>query len=281
MKGRVIKGVASRYVIETDGVKRNAVARKKLKDDKILIGDFVEYSEERGSCVIEKVLPRKNSLIRPYIANVDACLIVVAPVPEPDFLLVDKIIVNCLHEDIKPILVANKLDVGNIEELRNYFGIVDIYSVSASSGEGIDELLNTLSGKTVCFAGQSAVGKSSIINAFLKSDALKTDGLSKKIQRGKHTTRHAELLTFLNCSLIDTCGFSMLETVDIKYNELNLFYDEFELLRGLCRFKTCTHTTEPDCAVKSEVSISVSKSRYDRYVQIFNELKEKEEKKFG
>jgi ribosome biogenesis GTPase len=207
-------------------------------------------------------------------------LIVIAPVPAPDFLLVDKIIINCLYENIKPVLVANKIDILKVPEISDYYGILDIFSCSAASGEGIDALLSSLSGATVCFAGQSAVGKSSIINAFLKTDKLRTAPLSKKVQRGRHTTRQSELLSVGDCYLIDTCGFSMLDTVELKPSELGLYYDEFEPLRPLCAFRSCTHTTEPNCAVKSEIGLSVSKARYERYLTIYNELKERESNKY-
>ncbi|MDD4839494.1 MAG: ribosome small subunit-dependent GTPase A [Clostridia bacterium] len=281
LNGRVIKGVTSRYFLDTKNGVKVASARKKLKIfGDILIGDLVEFIEERGTFVIEKVLPRRNTLIRPYVANVDTCLIVIAPVPEPDFLLVDKVLINCLVEGIEPILVANKIDLGSLKELKEYNGILDIFACSATDGEGIDALVGALDGKTVCFAGQSAVGKSSIINAILKTDRLQTDGLTKKIQRGKHTTRQTELLRVGSAYLIDTCGFSLLDTIDLKPEELRLYFDEFELLQPLCQFKACCHINEPNCAVKSEIGMSVSEGRYNRYKTIYNELVERKNNKF-
>ncbi|HKL94652.1 MAG TPA: ribosome small subunit-dependent GTPase A [Clostridia bacterium] len=282
LNGKVIKGITSRYYVDTVQGVKFVLARKKVKNfGEILVGDFVELSEECGTFIIENVLPRRNKLIRPYVANVDICLIVVAPLPKPDFLLVDKIIINCLVEGIKPILVANKSDISEINELSEYKNIVDIYSCSATSGEGIERLLNSLDGKTVCFAGQSAVGKSSIINAVLQTDKLQTSALSKKSQRGKHTTRQTELLRIGNCFLIDTCGFSLLDAVDLEPERLRLYFDEFELLQPLCQFRACTHLNEPNCAVKSEVGISVSLGRYERYKAIYEELVEKRNNKFN
>ncbi|HIU98926.1 MAG TPA: ribosome small subunit-dependent GTPase A, partial [Candidatus Limadaptatus stercoripullorum] len=138
---------------------------------------------------------------------------------------------------------------------------------------GADELMKLIRGKTVCFAGQSAVGKSSLINALAGVAAQETGGLSKKTDRGRHTTRRTELIDLGEGTfVVDTCGFSMLETVDIPPEELRLYYDDFEPLRPRCRFSGCTHTEEPDCAVRAEVGKSVGAGRYQRYLAIYGEL---------
>ena len=170
--GRVIKAVASKFFVDTsDGVKV-CFARKKLKVDGIIfVGDRVQVAKDRDSYVIESVYPRKNALIRPYVANVDVCFIVVAPEPQPDFLLVDKVIVNCLEEGITPVLVANKSDIADID-LSEYNNVCECVKCSAETREGTEKLASLIRGKTACFAGQSAVGKSSIINAVLDSPAL-------------------------------------------------------------------------------------------------------------
>lgn len=282
LKGRVIKGVTSRYHVDTKEGVKIVPARKKVKNiGEILVGDIVEIAKEGTTFVLENVLPRKNQLIRPYVANVDVCLIVIAPLPKPDFLLVDKVIVNCLVEGIMPILVANKSDLGEISELNEYRNILEIQSCSATTDEGIEKLTSLFDGKTVCLAGQSAVGKSSIINAILKTDKLETAGLAKKSMRGKHTTRQTELLHVGNCFLIDTCGFSLLDAIEIEPEELRLYYDEFEALRSLCKFRGCTHLNEPECAVKSDIGLSVSQGRYERYKTIYQELEERKNKKFS
>ncbi|MDE5601953.1 MAG: ribosome small subunit-dependent GTPase A [Clostridia bacterium] len=279
--GRVIKAVASKFFVDTqDGVKV-CFARKKLKSDgNIFVGDFVSVMRERDSFVIEEVKPRKNQLIRPYVSNIDLCFIVIAPEPEPDFLLVDKIIVNCHEQGITPVLVANKCDLCHID-LTEYGDIIDIIECSAESGIGVDSIVYTSLGKTVCFAGQSAVGKSSLINAVLGSDKLEVGELAKKIKRGKNTTRRTEILYIGNGTyLVDTCGFSMLETVDISPESLRLYFDDLEKYRMECRFNTCTHIDEPDCAVKPHVGYEIGKGRYLRYKTIFEELKERRENKY-
>lgn len=279
--GRVIKAVASKFFVDTsDGVKV-CFARKKLKADGIIfVGDRVQVAKDRDSYVIESVYPRKNALIRPYVANVDVCFIVVAPEPQPDFLLVDKVIVNCLEEGITPVLVANKSDIADID-LSEYNNVCECVKCSAETKEGTEKLASLIRGKTACFAGQSAVGKSSIINAVLDSPLLAVGELTKKIKRGKHTTRRTEILSLGDDTyFVDTCGFSMLDAVDVPPEELRLYFDDMEAFRKDCRFNTCTHTDEPDCAVKAHLGAGVGFGRYERYKQIFNELNERRKNKY-
>ncbi|MCM1305775.1 MAG: ribosome small subunit-dependent GTPase A [Bacteroides sp.] len=279
--GRVVKAVASKFFVDTaDGVKV-CFARKKLKQDgNIFVGDCVSIARERDSFVIEEVKPRKNSLIRPYVSNIDVCFIVVACEPQSDFLLADKIIVNCHSEGIRPILIVNKCDISPVDT-REYESVLDIIECSAQSGLGIDKIVYASLGKTVCFAGQSAVGKSSIINAILGSDLLEVGELAKKIKRGKNTTRRTEILPLADGTyLVDTCGFSMLEAVDMEPENLRIYFDDLEEFRPQCRFNTCTHIDEPDCAVKAHVGYEIGEGRYERYKAIFNELKQRRENRY-
>lgn len=223
-------------------------------------------------------------LIRPYVANIDALLITVAPVPEPDWICVEKLILNCHYQSITPVLVLNKCDlvVGDKREefLSPYKEDFDVFCVSAKTGEGMDELGDFIKGKLVCFAGQSAVGKSSIINA-LGVSALEVGELSKKIMRGKNTTRHIEIYDIAGGEVADTCGFSVSEHIDIKPEELTYYYDEFLEYRNACRYTNCTHTSEPGCAVKKAVEESkLNKARYSRYVTLYKALKESWKKKY-
>ncbi len=279
--GRVIKAVASKFFVDTiDGVKV-CFARKKLKfDGNIFVGDYVTILKDRDAFVIENVKPRKNSLLRPYVSNVDVCFIVIAPEPEPDFLLVDKVIVNCLAEGIKPVLVKNKIDIENIDTTE-YNSVVDIIECSAQESVNIQCILDYAKGKTACFAGQSAVGKSSLLNAILDSDVLETGELTRKIKRGKNTTRKTEIFNVGEGTyFVDTCGFSMLETIDIEMENLRLYFDEMEEFRRDCRFNMCAHIDEPDCAVKAHVGKEIGQGRYERYKTIYNELKERKENKY-
>ena len=279
--GRVIKAVASKFFVDTENGVKICFARKKLKSDgNILVGDFVAVAKERDSFVIEEVKPRRNKLIRPYVSNVDVCFITVAPEPSPDWLLTDKIIVNCHEQSIKPVLVVNKRDISPLD-VYEYRNVLDVVECSAQTGDGVDGIVKCSLGKTVCFAGRSAVGKSSLINAVLGSDLLEVGELAKKIKRGKNTTRRTEILSLGEGTyLVDTCGFSMLETVDMPPEELRLYFDEFEEFRPQCRFGSCTHIDEPDCAVKPRVGREIGAGRYQRYKQMFEELKARKESKY-
>ena len=276
MKGRVTKILSSSYSVAAGGRVYECRGRKKLKKDgDIYVGDFVEIEEShKDSWTIESIYPRRNRLIRPYVANVDLAIIVVAPFPEPDLVLLDKIICNCLMNGIRPLICYNKTDIEGGETLdtleKEYAGF-EMVKVSALGGAGIDELRGKMQGSVTCLAGQSAVGKTSIMNA-LTGENAETGGLSR-IMRGKNTTRHIECFDLGGDTLLmDTCGFSLFE-LDIKEEELRLCYDEFENV-GKCRFTSCRHVSEPDCAVKQAViEGKIPKGRYERYKIIYEELK--------
>lgn len=280
--GRVIKAVASRFFVDTEDGVKPCFARKRIRldGDIIFVGDFVSIAKERDSFVIEQIEPRKNKLIRPYVSNIDLCFIVIAPEPEPDFLLVDKVIVNCLEQCITPVLVKNKSDISSIDT-SEYDGLLDIIEISAQSGSGIDKLCELAKGKTACFAGQSAVGKSSILNTILDCDLLEVGELARKIKRGKNTTRRTEIFNLGNDTyFVDTCGFSMLEAIDISPESLRLYFDDLEKFRPQCRFNGCTHIDEPDCAVKEHVGKEIGINRYERYKTIYAELVKRKEEKY-
>lgn len=279
--GRVIKGVASKFFVDTESGVKVCFARKKLKaDGNIFVGDFVTVAKDRDSFVIEEIKPRKNQLIRPFVSNIDVCFIVIACEPAPDFLLVDKIIVNCLEQRITPVLLQNKCDL-KTADLSEYKNVLKIVNCSAETGQGIDEIAALAKGKTICFAGQSAVGKSSLINAMLGSSTLEVGELAKKIKRGKNTTRRTEIISlFGGTYLVDTCGFSMLDAVDMRPEDLRLYFDDLEEFRNDCKFSSCTHIDEPDCAVKPHVGAEIGIGRYERYKTIFNELKERKETEY-
>lgn len=234
--------------------------------------------------VVTSLYQRRNELIRPYVANIDALIIVVAPMPKPDWICVEKLILNCHHQNIQPCIVVNKSDTVKNEELeemlRPYFKDFETFAVSAKTGENLEKLKKFIKNKLVCFAGQSAVGKSSIINALGKKN-LEVGELSKKILRGKNTTRHVEIYELGEGRAVDTCGFSVMNNVDLKYDELIYYYDEFLAFQGECRYTNCTHTNEPGCAVRREVDAGkLNKERYERYVKLFNALKESWRKKY-
>ncbi len=286
LDGKVIKIVSNRYTVRgSDGKEYRAYARGKLRlQGDIYVGDNVKLVFERGDAVIDVVKPRVNQLVRPFVANVDSALIVVAKEPEPDMLLIDKIIINCHLEGIKPVLIYNKADLAADEEIDNlfapYIDYMDCVKVSAIEKKGLEELRPYIENKVVCFAGQSAVGKTSLLNAILDLN-LKTDGLSAKIKRGKNTTRHVEIYEALGGDVMDTCGFSMLSIVSINPEELIYYYPDFIEYQDDCRFKSCTHREEPDCAVKKAIEEGkLSKERYQRYLDIFGEIDEHKRRQY-
>lgn len=281
IKGRIVKAVGGKYYVNSNGEDYICLVRGVLKkNSEIMVGDFVEFVQENDVYIIEKVLTRANSLLRPMVSNIDNALIVIAPLPRPDLLLVDKLIVNCHKEFIEPILCYNKTDIEDDELIvsinKDYKGIIPIVFVSAINNEGIDELATLLHNRFTCLAGQSAVGKSSIINAITGNDLLIVGEMSR-IERGRNTTRHIEIFDLGNDILVaDTCGFSSLENVDMPPEELTLYYDEYMLIAGGCKFKGCTHINEPDCMIKQAVENGeLSKDRYQRYRLIYQELKER------
>lgn len=243
----------------------------KIKSDGIVTGDEVYI--ENG--VVIKVLPRKNRLKRPNVANIDGVVVVVANPPQPDFYMTDKLISICTINDIPVSLVVNKLDIGDetadkIE--KNYGGAVDkIFRVSAKTGEGFDELVKEFNGKTVVLTGQSAVGKTSILNR-LFGENRQTGEVSRKTERGKQTTTVSEIVEKDGVGIIDTPGFSAID-LTITTDELPHSYPEFIKFLGECRFSDCKHIGEPFCAVKSAVENNIiNKTRYSRYKEIYKEL---------
>lgn len=288
INGMVVKAVASRYkVLAGDGSVFNCTVRGRLKMDiDICAGDRVEIEEsKRDGAVITKVSERKNKIIRPYVSNIDKLIIVIAKIPEPDFTLTDKLIISCYAQNIEPVLCLNKTDLNSDGENEKYFEAykdeVKCFAVSCETGEGFDALKEELTDALICFAGQSATGKSSIINKLLESEVMKTGELSKRINRGKNTTRHVEIFRCGNGFLADTCGFSMMEP-EIKSAELRLYYPAYTELAPKCKYVSCNHISEPVCAVKESVNAGLlSKERYGRYAEIFKQLKEKEDGEYA
>lgn len=277
IEGIIVKSVGGIFKVQTATKTYKCTARGILKrDDKLYVGDRVVLREERGTYYVYDLLPRKNLLIRPYVSNVDCLAVVIAPVPLCDWVMVDKMLLAGEVHGIRVVLICNKADLDDANYTyakKVYADLADVYSVSAETGKGVAELAKNLSG-VVCLAGQSAVGKSSLMNA-LADIGQETGGLSK-IQRGRNTTRHIELFGIReDLRIMDTCGFSLLEPEDVKEGELALYYPDFVRL-GRCKFHGCTHTAEPECVVKEAVEKgALDRGRYERYVAIYNELVER------
>ncbi|MCT4544229.1 MAG: ribosome small subunit-dependent GTPase A [Vallitalea sp.] len=288
MTGKIIKGIAGFYYIHVPnkGVfeckARGVFRNKKIKP---LIGDNVEIdvleNEELKGNILE-VLPRKNSLVRPTVSNIDQAVIVFAlDNPKPNFNLLDKFLIMAERQNIHVVICFNKVDTVSKQEAEEIKKIYisagyNVLLTSAIGDIGISPLKDILINNTTVFAGPSGVGKSSILNLVQKVEDLETGEISQKIKRGKHTTRYATLLAFDKYSyVVDTPGFSSLDINDIEKDDLKNYFIEFERYKDKCKFYGCNHISEPNCAVKDALEKGeISKSRYDSYTLLYNELKD-------
>lgn len=284
MKGHIIKGYSGFYYVFSQGKIYECSLRGKnrCKSVRFLVGDLVNFeiiSEDKG--VIEKLLPRKNQLLRPPIANVDQLIIAAAAKePSPDLRLIDRLSILAQWNNIEPIICFNKSDLITEEERQKLQAIYQptgfrLFWTSVLNQEGIDALKQCLKGKISVFAGNSGVGKSSLMNALGGHWQLATGKVSEKLKRGRHTTRHVELFSLdENALLADTPGFSSLMLPeDLKREELGKLFPELMFFLGQCRFATCLHHQEPDCAVKEAVANgNIAKERYESYLIFLQEV---------
>lgn len=284
MTGKILKCIGGFYTVLTQTGELTARAAGKFRLDEItpLTGDICEL-DPTGE-MIDKILPRKNYLVRPKVANVDIIAITIAAKkPLPDLLLVDKLLVCSAQQGIEAILIINKSDISKKPETiaAEYFGAeVRIIITSAVTGEGTQQLREAIRGKTTVFAGQSAVGKSSLINAIAPSLALTTGELAKKTARGRHTTRSTELLAIdnLGTAVIDSPGFSVFFPESVEPEDLRKFYPEFACK---CKYSGCLHECEQGCEVIEAVRTGkIDKNRYERYIKLLLESKKQKEEKY-
>lgn len=287
-KGIIVKGIGGFYYVEVADTVYTCKARGNFRKQGItpVAGDHVEITvQDAENGTVEAVLPRRNFLLRPPVANVDMLVIVVSVAdPAPNLQVIDKMIAIAEQKEIEPVLVVNKTDLkdgGDIVALYEKAGFT-CFSVSAKQPETVRPLYDLLQGKVSAFTGNSGVGKSSILNAIDPRFALETGEISKKLGRGRHTTRCATLFTVGTARIADTPGFSSLDVgmVEETLDKERLFYSfrEFEPYFGKCRFSTCTHTKEPACAVRAAVEAGeVAPSRYENYVSLYEQLKGKKE----
>lgn len=281
LKGTIIKGIGGFYYVDTEEGLIECRARGKFRKNEVLptVGDkvWVEVMEN-GLGSVSVIEERKNCLVRPAVSNIDTLMIVSAiNNPMPDTALIDKMLVIAESKGIKGALCINKSDLdsqGNTEKLAKAYENAGyrVFITSVEKGEGIEELRLSLKNKTTAFAGLSGVGKSSILTLITGKD-LET-GDTSRIERGKHTTRHVELIKIDEGYVFDTPGFSQLEVDSVKASELQSFFPEMEGCAALCRFRGCSHTAEPDCAVKNALlEGKIAQTRYDSYVKMYEKLK--------
>ncbi len=289
MQGKIVKGIAGFYyvyVVEFGLYECKAKGVFRKEKIKPLVGDNVEIdildeTEKKGNIV--EVLERKNELIRPAVANIDQALVVFAVTkPKPHFNLLDRFLIMMESKRIPVILCFNKKDIAKEPEIHHLKEIYEscgyqMIFTSALEKENIEKVKQLLRGKTTAIAGPSGVGKSSLINIFQPDANMETGTISEKIERGKHTTRHSELICIEEDTYImDTPGFSSLYTNDFEKEELKYYFTEFEPYEGKCKFQGCDHVHEPNCAVKAALEErKIHHIRYENYLEMYNELKEK------
>lgn len=289
MQGKIIKGIAGFYyvhVVESGLYECKAKGVFRKEKIKPLVGDFVEIdildeAEKKGNIV--EILERKNELIRPAVANIDQALVVFAVTkPKPHFNLLDRFLIMMESKEIPVILCFNKKDIATepeIQELKEIYGTCGYQMVftSALEEENVDEVKALLHGRTTAIAGPSGVGKSSLINIFQPDANMETGSISEKIERGKHTTRHSELIWIEdNTYIMDTPGFSSLYTNAFEKEELKYYFREFTAFEGECKFIGCDHIHEPGCAIKQALEDGkIHPVRYKNYLEMYQELKDK------
>ena len=289
MQGKIIKGIAGFYYVHAgeSGVfecKAKGIFRKDNR--KPLVGDNVEITvldQEKKTGNLIQILPRKNELIRPAVANIDQALVIFASArPKPNLNLLDRFLITMNRQEVDTVICFNKQDISDEEERQTLKKIYKgcgsrVLFTSALEEQGIRQIRDILKGKTTAVAGPSGVGKSSMINLLQPKAGMETGSVSRKIDRGRHTTRHSELITLdEDTYIMDTPGFSSLYLQNLEKEELKDYFAEFGAYEPECRFQGCVHIHEPDCGVKKALEEGkINRVRYDHYVELFQELKEK------
>ncbi len=277
--GRIIRSISGFYDVQLPQGVVTCQARGILRKQGLspLTGDLVEITQTKEKGMVEKIMPRKNSFVRPAVANVDALLIFAAnvnPVTEP--FLIDRVTAIAGNKGVESILCVNKTDLDGAEDLRGIYTRAGfrVIATSAQTGAGIEELRRVLQGKLTAFTGNSGVGKSSILNRLCPELALPTGEVSQKLGRGRHTTRHTELFALDGETFVmDTPGFSSFDTdqMDVILKEnLQFAFPDFAPQLGKCRFDDCSHRAEPGCAVREAVEGgAIGASRYESYLKLY------------
>lgn len=286
LEGIIIKGIGGFYYVEASDFVYECRAKGRFRKEKItpLCGDLVKITVDSiNGNSIDEIYPRKNVFNRPPVANIDIMVIVVSTVePLPNFKLTDLMTAICLNKNIEPVIAITKSDLKKADELFRIYSRAGfrVFEVNNTTGEGINDIKNILKNNTVCFCGNSGVGKSTMLNRIDERLALKTSEISKKMGRGKHTTREATLLTVCGGRAIDTAGFSSLtapSNFKIKKEDLRHCFPDFEKFSFECGFRSCVHINEKKCGVKDAVlNGEIESSRYKSYLEIWNELKAEE-----
>lgn len=293
MKGKIVKGIAGFYYVwcEDDCLYEcKAKGGFRKEGVKPLVGDNVVLhilDEDKRLGNMEEILPRKNELIRPAVANVDQAMVVFAMAePMPNLNLLDRFLLMMEWQQVETIICFSKQDIVSAEDEKHFRNIYEkcanrVIMISNTENVSMDEVWKCLKGKTTVLAGPSGVGKSSLVNRLYPEAQSETGDISKKIGRGKHTTRHSELFCLEEQTfLFDTPGFSSLRPPEIEKEQLHHYFTEFFPYEGKCKYIGCSHIHEPGCVVKEALKEGkLDKSRYQNYVQIYDELVELEGRK--
>ena len=291
MQGIIIGNISNTYKIKTENQIYEAYARGKFKNEEKtpLVGDKVEIQitdESSNSAIIEQILPRKNEIKRPKMANIEQIIFIVSTKnPKPDLLMLDKQLAYVEKLRIEPIIIINKIDLQDTyKEIQELYGNIGYKTIvtSAKQGLGIDDVREILKNKISVFSGNSGVGKSSIINAIFGIDKTQEGEISQKNKKGKNTTTDTKLYELEeNTYVADTPGFSSFEINEIESTELEKYFREFVQELENCEFVGCTHIKEKVCGIKQAVEgRRISQQRYERFCKIYEELKDKEKHKW-
>ena len=281
MKGKIIKGIGGFYYIKTDEGIIECKARGKFrhKSLKPIVGDNVEIKIENGKGTIEDIEERSSELIRPTVANVTQAFVVFAiKNPDLNFDLLNRFLVLCESNNIKVIVALNKIDLVNEEEKENLKKRInsigyEVLFINAKRGIGVKDLKERLSNNVTVLCGPSGAGKSTLINTLTDKEHMETGEVSEKIGRGKHTTRHSELIEVSDGYIVDTPGFSTLDVNFINKEELRYCFPDFEKFNNSCKYRGCLHYKEPGCAVKDAVENGeINKYRYEFYIRTLEEI---------
>lgn len=281
MKGKIIKGIGGFYYIKTEKgiIECKARGKFRYKDMKPMVGDNVTITIDKGKGVIEEIETRSSYLIRPTVANVTLAFVVFAAKnPDINFDLLYRFLVLCECNNIKAVVCLNKIDLINVEErevLKNKINDIgyEVLFINAKEGIGVVDLKEKIKDNITVLCGPSGAGKSTLINTLTEKEHMLTGVVSNKIGRGKHTTRHSELIEVEGGYIVDTPGFSTLEVSFIDKDKLKYAFPDFEELNQSCKFRGCMHYKEPNCAVKKAVSEGkINKSRYEFYIRTLEEI---------
>ncbi|MBS5883414.1 MAG: ribosome small subunit-dependent GTPase A [Clostridium sp.] len=289
MEGKIIKGIGGFYYVKTKEGVIECKARGKFrhKDMKPMVGDNVDINVSNGKGVIEDIHDRSSELIRPTVANVTQAFVVFAiKNPDINFDLLNRFLILCEYNNIKAIVCLNKVDLASEEEKEevkkkiNDIGY-DVLFINAKKGLGIELLKERLIDNETVLCGPSGAGKSTLINTLINRTHMETGVVSEKIGRGKHTTRHSELIEIENGYLVDSPGFSNIDISFMNKDELRYCFPEFEEYNHNCKFRGCLHNKEPECAVKNALQENkINETRYNFYIRILEELLEGEKHKW-